>query len=183
MSAPDESAGREPLSDEVAARLYGILRRLTERAITAPGRGAEMDPTEIVHEAFVKLNASLDLHEVDRPGFISLAASVIRSVLVDAACRRAAHKRGGSHRRVTLDESALSVAGQALDVLDLDQALVRLAALDERQARIVELRFFGGLTNGEVGQLLGMTARAVSDEWVAARAFLRRLLTEPGNRA
>ena len=171
------SESEEPPA-ELVERLYATLRRLAERAYGDRAAAVALDPTDLIHEAYLKLSAALDLKEVDRPGFVSFAASVIRSVLVDAARRAAAGKRGGDRHRLTLDENALAGQARDLDVLELDEALAELARRDERQARIVELRFFGGLSNGEVGALLGLTAREASDEWVAARAFLRRLLSE-----
>lgn len=174
-SSGADSFGVDP-PDELVARLYGTLRELADHALARRSRDAGLDPTDLVHEAYVKLSAALDLKEVDRPGFVSFASTVIRSVLVDAARRQQSSKRGGNRQHVTLDESALASRAEDVDLLDLDEALTALAALDERQARIVELRFFGGLSNGETGELLGLSARAVSDEWVAARAFLRRSL-------
>jgi RNA polymerase sigma-70 factor (ECF subfamily) len=172
---PDTSP--EPRSmDQLVAEMYATLRGVADRAL---GRSGAMtfDATDLVHECYLKLSRMEEYRGIQRVEFVSLAATVIRNELVDRVRRRSAKKRGGDRVRVTLHED-LAVRPQAeIDLLDLDEGLQKLAGLDERQARIVELRFFGGLTNEEVAQILGLKPRAVADEWTAARVWLKRELS------
>jgi RNA polymerase sigma factor (TIGR02999 family) len=132
-----------------------------------------------VHDAFLRL--------VDRPAesfknrahFMAVAAKAMRQILTDHARRRAAQKRGGEWTQVTIDDGALARPGKAsVDVLALDEALGQLARLDERKARVVELRFFGGLTNEEVAEVLGLSRATIADDWTVARSWLRSELNK-----
>jgi RNA polymerase sigma factor (TIGR02999 family) len=169
--------------------MYQTLRQMARRELDSrrnPNRGANrganrgewaLDPTEIVHECYLKLSQAVDLAGLDRVGFIALAARVIRHTLVDQARTRGAIKRGGGVARVTLHEDAAISKEQDVDLLDLDEALAKLALLDERASRVVELRFFGGLTNEEAARVLEVSPRTVVDEWGMARAWLKRELS------
>ena len=161
--------------DELVAEMYTTLRELADRAI-GRGRGLTFDATDLVHECYIKLSRASEYQGLQRVEFVALAATVIRNELVDRARRRGAKKRGGDMERVTLDDEAAIGGGPPIDMLDLDEALKKLHGLDERQARIVELRFFGGLSNEEAAQILGVKPRLVADEWTFARAWLKREL-------
>jgi RNA polymerase sigma factor (TIGR02999 family) len=137
-------------------------------------RHHSLQPTGLVHEAYLRLAGSPDLAWHSRAQFFAIAARVMRQVLVDHARRRRAAKREGC--RVTLTEDAAPAAAP-LDVLDLEEALTELAALDPRQARVVELRYFAGLDVEETAEALGLSARTVKREWQTARAWLQRRLT------
>jgi RNA polymerase sigma factor (TIGR02999 family) len=162
--------------DALVADLYATLREIADRAM-GQGRGLTFDATDLVHECYIKLSQARAYEGLQRSEFVPLAATVIRNELVDRARRRGAKKRGGDRDKITLHEDAAADEGPPVDVLDLDAALEKLKALDERQARIVELRFFGGLTNEEAAEILGLSPRVVADDWTMARAWLKRELT------
>jgi RNA polymerase sigma-70 factor (ECF subfamily) len=169
------SAGSEPPA-ALGEAAYAELRALAAAHLRRERRGHTLQPTALAHEAWLRLGPAL---ASGASGGLQAAASrVLREILVDHARRRAAAKRGGAWRRVTLDPSACRLAERPLDLLALDEALERLARLDERQARVVELRFFGGLETAEVARVLGVSTRTVEGDWTMARAFLRRELEE-----
>lgn len=159
-----------PPIDRLVEGAYAELRRLAERYLGSADR--TLQPTAVVHEAYLKLAATDPEAWADREHFLAVAARAMRQILVDAARRRLADKRGGDRSRVTL--TGLPEAGpDGLDTLSLDEALTRLGALDPRQARVVELRFFGGLTVPEVAQVLDQSTATVERDWRRARAWLR----------
>jgi RNA polymerase sigma factor (TIGR02999 family) len=163
------SAAFEGAYDQLRRIAHGQLRRLRP--------GQTITTRSLVHEAFVKLVRDPVAAE-DRNHLFSLAARVMRQVLVDYARQRGARKRGGDARRITLDEDALPVEAVAEELLAVDRGLDRLHAVDERLARVVELRFFGGMTEDETAEALGVTARTVRRDWQKARAFLYRELQD-----
>jgi RNA polymerase sigma factor (TIGR02999 family) len=176
--AHDGAAPRTPRSmDALVEALYSTLREIAGRALRRGGPRATLDPTDLVHDCYVKLSHAAENYGLDRVGFVALAAHVIRNELVDRARRRGAKKRGGGRARLTLHDELTAGEGPPVDLIDLDDALSRLSALDERQAKVVELRFFGGLTIEETAQVLGIKPRAVADEWTMARAWLKRELS------
>ena len=130
----------------------------------------------MVHEAYLKLAEHQRVSSGEQVRFLAVAATAVRRALVEHARRRDAAKRGGGHRPVTLDEEAVAVAADSEDLLALDEALTRLAALDERLARVVECRYFGGLTEDETAEALGVKSRSVRRDWVKARGWLFREL-------
>jgi RNA polymerase sigma factor (TIGR02999 family) len=152
------------------------LRALAAAHLRRERRGHTLQPTALAHEAWLRLRSGGDL------GVAAAASRAIREILVEHARRRHAAKRGGAWRRVTLDPSLCGLPGREIDVLALDEALVRLAELDERQARVVDLRFFGGLDTAEVARVLEVSTRTVEGDWSMARAFLRRALGEDHGR-
>jgi len=167
--------------EEAAARLFPIvydeLRRLAASALRRERADHTLQPTALVHEAFLRLVDVPDAHWHDRSHFVAIAARAMRRVLVDHARGRNALKRGSAEVRVPLDDVDVP-SGESgdVDLVALDDVLERLAALDERQARIVELRFFGGLTVDETAALIGSSPRTVKRDWHMARAWLRREL-------
>jgi RNA polymerase sigma factor (TIGR02999 family) len=174
MTQDGEAAPRS--MDRLVAEMYATLRELADRAL-GRGRGLTFDATDLVHDCYIKLSKASEYQGLQRVEFVALAATVIRNELVDRARRRSAKKRGGDLGRVTLHDEVVVGEGAPVDLLDLDLALQRLAALDPRQARIVELRFFGGLSNEEAAEILGVKPRLVADEWTMARAWLKRELS------
>ena len=175
MTEPGEARPART-TDELVAEMYTTLRELADRAL-GRGRAVTYDATDLVHECYIKLSRVSAYQGLERVEFIALAATVIRNELVDRARRRGAKKRGGDRGRVTLHDEAAVGGGPPIDLLDLDEALQKLHGLDERQARIVELRFFGGLSNEEAAEILGVKPRLVADEWTMARAWLKRELS------
>jgi RNA polymerase sigma factor (TIGR02999 family) len=153
---------------------YDRLRAIAEGHIRRQGGSATLQATALVHEVYLKL-AQDSARYTDRTHLLCTAATAMRQILVDHARARHRLKRGGEFSRVTLDGSELAVAN-GLDVLILHDALDRLASWDERQARIVELRFFMGLSVAEVGELLAISEKTVAREWSMARAWLQREL-------
>ncbi len=162
--------------DGLFSATYEELRRLAAR-VRRDDRGATLNPTALVNEAYLKLIESSSLPPVSRLHFRRIAARAMRQVLVDAARRRHAHKRGGSVTFVTLDETREGEPASSGELLTLDGALDDLARLHERQAQVVELRFFGGLSLSEIAAVLEVSEATVDRDWRAARAWLARELS------
>jgi RNA polymerase sigma factor (TIGR02999 family) len=161
----------------LSALVYDELRRLAAAYMRRERAGHTLQPTALAHEALAELLAGARIEATDRAHFFAIVAGVMRRVLVDHARARGAAKRGGGQRRVNL-HSAVAIAPRAeVEAIALDEALSRLAALDARHARIVELRFYGGLSVEEVADLLGVSKRTVESDWTLARAWLHRELT------
>jgi RNA polymerase sigma factor (TIGR02999 family) len=160
--------------DRVWDLLYSELRVLARSQLRKPG--ATLDTTALVHEAYLKLVDAERIDLRDRSHFFALAAKVMREVVVDFARRTRAKKRGGDALRLTLDETVLAVEREASLVLALDQALDRLARLSERLGRVFELRYFGGLSEQETAEVLGVSLRTVQRDWLKSRAWLQREL-------
>lgn len=170
------AAAREPadLTAKLVPEMYAELRRLAERSLAGERAGHTLQPTALVHEVYLKLARQSRLAVQDRAHFLALAAVAMRQVLVDHARAHAALKRGGGWKRVTLAENVAVSPGGTEDVLVLDGALTALAEYDPRASRVVELRFFGGLTEVEVAAEMGMSERWVRGQWTFARAWLQR---------
>jgi len=162
--------------DEVVELTYQELRAIAHRRLVARGRGGTLSTTALVHEAYLKLVDQSQSGWKDRAHFFALASLAMRHVLVDRARERQALKRGGEHRQVTLNDDVTSVEEQADVLLQIDEALERLAAFEPRLAQVVECRFFGGLTEADTAEALGVTIRTVQRDWVKARVLLRRAL-------
>jgi RNA polymerase sigma factor (TIGR02999 family) len=160
------SADGDLLADEV----YAQLRAIAGRHFRAQPAGHTLQPTALVHEAYLKL---ADRPFESRGHFVAVAARAMRQILVDRARRAAAGRHGAGARRIAIDESLIADRGRdELDILAVDDALARLAALDARKARVVELRFFGGLDIEETAQILGIARSTVTEDWRFARAWL-----------
>ena len=164
-------------TDPIAARLYEELRDLASR-ILGDEHGLAVDATDLVHECYLKLARIAEFRALGRSRFLSLAASLLRRILVDIARRRQAKKRGAGWQRTTLSGASAELGDgeDEVDLLELDEALDRLESVDPRQRRIVELRFFAGLSGEEIALELGVSRRTVTKEWTLARAWLRREL-------
>jgi RNA polymerase sigma factor (TIGR02999 family) len=161
--------------------VYAELRRQAGLALRREGDGHTLQPTALVHEAWLRLDGQPDARWESRTQFFAVAAQTMRRVLVDHARTRLALKRGGGATRVSLahaDRAGAVEAGggprDAVELLALDDALARLAALDPHKARLVELRYFAGLTIHEAAAALGVSAATVGRDWVVARMWLRR---------
>ena len=174
------SGGDHAAASRLLPMIYGELRALAGSFLRAERPDHTLEPTALVHEAYLKLVGQAQVTWAGRAHFLAVAASAMRRILADHARRRRAAKRGGHWHRITLDEAVAPDAGCTLDVLDLDEALHKLASLDQRKSRVVELRFFGGLTNQAVAEVLGVSRKTVADDWTVARLWLRR---ELGGRA
>jgi RNA polymerase sigma factor (TIGR02999 family) len=170
-------------TDELVPLLYAELRRLAQALMARERPGATLQPTALVHEAYLRLVGGGSVEWRDRAHFVAAAAVAMRRILIERARRRLRLKRGGARERVTLDEANLPHEVPPRELLALDAALEELRALDPAMARVVELRYFGGLTVEEAAEVLGSSVRTVHRQWAAARAWLHRAL-EPssGNR-
>jgi RNA polymerase sigma-70 factor (ECF subfamily) len=157
--------------------VYNELRRLARHYLSHERPGHTLQATALVHEVYLRLIPQGDATFEDRGKFIGIAAHVMRQILVEHARARSRHKRGGEQARVPLDETIAAIdPGDPGRWEDLDRALDRLAELDPRQAQIVELRYFGGLTIEETAQVLNISPKTVKRDWAMARAWLRREL-------
>jgi RNA polymerase sigma factor (TIGR02999 family) len=155
---------------------YGELRNLAHRYLRNQRQGHTLQSTALVHEAYLRLANQHDLHFENEKQFFGLAALIMRQILVDYARSRAAAKRDGGFR-LTLDDSLSLGSGNDLELIALDDALSSLAQLDIQQSRIVELRFFGGLSIEEAAEVLEISPATVKRHWATARAFLHREMT------
>lgn len=180
------SRGEGAAADHLLPMVYDELRRLAARALRRESPDHTLEATALVHEAYLKLVDQSRVDWQNRGHFFAVAAQAMRRILIDHARRHHAKKRGGDVRLVPLDEVAVLLAGSedaavaASDLVALDRALDRLAAVDQQQARLVELRFFAGLTLEETATALGVSVSTVKLDWRLARAWLRRELAREG---
>jgi RNA polymerase sigma-70 factor (ECF subfamily) len=170
------SRGDERALGNLAEAVEQQLHRVAGAYLRREGPQTSLQPTALVNEAFVRLIEWRSIEWRDRAHFFAVAAKIMRRVLVSQAVARQCDKRGGSAVLVSLDE-ALGAADRSIDFVLLDEALYKLASFDERKSRIIELRFFGGLTMEETAEVLEMSERSVYREWDLARAWLFRELT------
>jgi RNA polymerase sigma factor (TIGR02999 family) len=169
-------AGDRSALDALLPVVYAELHRQAERALRRETPGHTLQATALVHEAYLRLVEQDHARWQNRAQFLGVAAHLMRRVLVDHARARHAAKRGGAAEAVTLGDVDVAREAPGVDVLALHEALERLAGLDPAQARLVELRFFGGLTIEETAEALGISPATVKREWATARAWLRREL-------
>jgi RNA polymerase sigma-70 factor (ECF subfamily) len=169
-------------AEQLMPLVYDELRRLARGFMAREGPDHTLQPTALVHEAYLRLVDQSRVNWRGRSHFRAVGARMMRRILIDHARRRGGLKRGGGLQRVTLGDSLLSPPDPDVDLpelLALNDALDELTRLDERQARVVELRFFGGLTTAEIAETLGVSERTVGDDWKHGRAWLRRQLSRP----
>lgn len=174
MSDSRPDAPREGGLDGQMDQVYSTLRTIARRAVRGRTGRRILEPTELVHEVYLKLARS-HRESLARAELLALAASALRSVLVDHARELATLRRGSNHRHVTLNGGALEQRSE-VDILALHESLNRLAALDPRMAKVVELRFFAGLELDEIAAALGVSSRTVDKDWALAKAWLHREL-------
>jgi RNA polymerase sigma-70 factor (ECF subfamily) len=181
MSSPDVTQILQEVSGgdrDAPARLmplvYDELRRLADHYLRQERPDHTLQPTALVHEAYLKLIDQTRVDWQNRAHFFGVAAQLMRRILVDHARRHRASKRGGFQQKLALDEAVDYSQPRDVDLVALDEALNVLAKLDERQSRIVELRFFGGLTIEETAEALGVSPATVKVDWSMAKAWLRR---------
>jgi RNA polymerase sigma factor (TIGR02999 family) len=178
-------AGNQTVVPQLVPLVYDELRQLAARYIHRERSGHTLQATALVHEAYLRLVDQSDIQWQNRAHFIGVAARVMRQILVDYARGRGAAKRGGDQDKLPLEEAKVSLDNSAAisddrlaGLLDLEDALNRLAEFDPQQARMVELRFFGGLTVEETGEVLGISPASVKREWTMARSWLHREMTK-----
>ena len=165
--------GRRDALDQLMPLVYADLRRVAAGYMRHESPGHSLQPTALVHEAYVRLIDQRQVHWRNRAHFFGVAAGMMRRILVDHARSRRADKRGGAWERVTLVEDQVAGGAQEVDVLALHESLERLAALNARQERIVELRYFGGLTIQEAAEVVGISEATAVRDWTVAKAWLR----------
>jgi RNA polymerase sigma factor (TIGR02999 family) len=166
------SEGNTAARDELIPLVYEELRRLARRFLAGQRSNHSLQSTALVHEAYLRLVDCSSVHWQTRAQFFGLAAQLMRQILVDHARTRNAAKRKGNHLTLTLDQAAALPKKPQIDLIALDDALNELAALDARQSKIVELRFFGGLSIEDTSYVLGISPKTVKREWATARTWL-----------
>jgi RNA polymerase sigma factor (TIGR02999 family) len=169
------SDGDETALEKLVPLVYQELHRLASRYMRGERSGHLLQTTALVNEAYLRLHETNHMRWQDRNHFYAVAARAMRRVLVDFARARKQHKRNGG-RQVSFDEALTIGRDRSADIVAVDDALTTLAKLDRRQSQIVELRFFGGLTEPDIARLLGVSPRTVSSEWRLARSWLLREL-------
>lgn len=173
------SEGKREVESRLLPQVYAELRRLAGRYMRQERANHTLQPTALVHEAYMRLVQQPQVPWQSRAHFFATASQLMRHILVDHARARLAGKRGGMQHQVTLDEAILPANERSVDVLALHEAIETLTGLDARQGRIVELHFFGGLTFDEIALVLDCSVRTVKSEWSMARAWLRKDLAKP----
>jgi RNA polymerase sigma factor (TIGR02999 family) len=174
--------GDEAARDQLMPLVYEELRRLAHRYMGRERVGHTLQTSGLVNEAYLRLIDQTQVHWQNRAHFFGIAAQMMRRILVDYARSRGHAKRGGGARQVSLDEVALVSEARAADVVALDAALMGLSEFDERKSRIVELRFFGGLSIEETAEVLSVSPGTVMRDWTLAKAWLRREMMAEDNR-
>jgi RNA polymerase sigma factor (TIGR02999 family) len=168
------SSGDKAALDELTPLVYAELRRLAHRQMRREGPDHTLESAELVHEAYLRLVDQTRAQWQDRSQFYAVSSQIIRRILVDYARARQRAKRGGGATMLALDEAFGSAGQRSLDMVALDDALNGLAQLDPRQCRLVEMRFFGGLSIEEAASALGISKATANRDWVTARAWLLR---------
>ena len=173
----DEAIEDRPAAiDAMAPLVYAELRRLAHAYMRSERPNHTLQATALVNEAFLRLLRERHVAWQNRAHFCAIAANAMREILVEQARRHRAHKRGGTAVRVSIEDVPVAVPAQSIDALALDEALRRLAARDARRARIVQLKYFGGMTIEEIAEVTGTSPATAKRDWVLARAWLRREL-------
>ena len=175
LPAGHPGGGRASL-DQLMPDVYDDLRALARRRLAAGASGDTLSTTGLVHEAYLKLAGRSQVSWTDKGHFVALAALAMRHVLVDHAKARSAFKRDGMRLQVTLDDELVPADDQPELLLQLHDALDRLTAVEPRLAQIVDCRFFGGFSEEEIAESLGVTTRTIQRDWVKARMLLRRAM-------
>jgi len=170
--------GDKEALDQLMPIVYDELRLQAARYLRREQAGHTLQTTALIHEAYVRLVDQRNVQWQNRAHFFGIAAQLMRRILVDHARTKKRVKRGGSNVRVSLGDATVAVKGQDLDVVALDEALDRLARIDEQQSRVVELRFFSGLTVEETAEVMGISTATVKRDWSMAKAWLHRELSE-----
>lgn len=173
----DHQAGNRASLDQLVPLVYDELRRLAAFQLRQERKDHTLQPTALVHEAWLRLINQREVNWLNRAQFFGLAAEMMRRILVNHALARKAEKRGGSEPRLSLEEAFWFAEQREVDLVLLDEALHRLKVLDPQQCRIVEMRFFAGLTILEVAEVLKISPATVKREWRAAKAWLYQQIT------
>jgi RNA polymerase sigma factor (TIGR02999 family) len=169
--------GERAAFDELFPLVYDVLRRIAHRKLSAEREGHTLSTTDLVHEAYLKLVRFDRIEWQGRAHFLAVAAQAMRNILVDYALKRKTAKRGGGRAEGALSEALAVVEAPAAELLALHEAMQRLEAIDPRQSRVVECRFFAGMSIEETAEALGVSPASVKRDWTLARAWLNRELS------
>jgi len=175
------SGGDQAALEKLMPLVYAELHRLAKRYMGHEHAGHSLQTSALVNEAYLRLVDAHGVHWQNRTHFFAVSAQIMRRILVDFARARQNLKRGGGALQVTLDEGLVVSPESGADLLSLDEALEKLAALNPRQSKVVELRYFGGLNEEEVAEALNVSQRTVRHDWSLARAWLYRELSRRGD--
>lgn len=171
------SDGKQAALDELYPLVYDELHRLARRYMSRERKGHTLQTTALINEAYVRLVDQRNVHWSNRSHFFAISAQIMRRILIDHARRHAYAKRGGGLHQVSLEEAATVTPEQSSELIRLDEALKSLADMDPRRSRVVELRYFGGLSNEEIAGVLHVSTNTVTRDWNMARAWLYQQLT------
>ena len=171
------SDGNQSALDELYPLVYEELHRLARRYMVRERKGHTLQTTALINEAYVRLVDQKNVHWANRSHFFAISAQIMRRILIDHARRHAYAKRGGGAHQVSLDEAASVTPEQSLQLVRLDEALKSLAEMDPRRSQVVELRYFGGLNNEEIADVLKISENTVTRDWNMARAWLHQQLS------
>lgn len=177
------SDGNQAVLEELLPLVEDELHRIARRYMSRERQGHTLQTTALVNEAYIRLAAAKDINWQSRAHFFALAASIMRRIMIDYARRRRNQQHGAGALRVTLDEAALVADERGTELLALDEALDELTLKYPRKGRVIELRFFGGLTVEEAATVLKIDARTVKRDWLFARAWLHNKISEGSSRA
>ncbi len=177
LTLPSSDDSDRSTADKIFEIVYDELRLLASNLMRHERIDHTLQPTALVHEAYCRLVDQTRIEWHSRAHFYGIASRAMRQILVDHARRHSAEKRGGDRQRVTLDERLGIGVRPNVEILELDEVLKKLAEMDPRMARVVELRTFGGLTGDEIAHVLGITRRTVQEDWRVARMWLNRKLS------
>ncbi|MFK7765982.1 MAG: ECF-type sigma factor [Mariniblastus sp.] len=166
------AGGKDQAISELVPLVYSQMRKIAANAVRGE-KQSQCDPTELVHEAYIRMVGNQNLAWKSRSHFFGACAVVIRRILVDQARAAGRQKRGGQLKRVLLEGEKIGQPDGQFDLIELDEALLKLSELSPRQAKLVELRFFGGLTEKEAAEVLQISKRTASGDWVMAKAWLK----------
>jgi RNA polymerase sigma factor (TIGR02999 family) len=172
----DWSAGEADAAAHLVPAIYAELRHMARQYLQRERGDHTLQPTALVHEAYLRLANQKGAHWRNRAQFFAVAGQLMRRILVDHARAHLAEKRGGSAKKIELDEAALPPEERAANLVALDEALTELAAVDARKSRVVELRFFGGLTIEETAETMSLNSATVRRDWTFAKAWLHRAI-------
>ena len=171
------SDGNQSALDKLYPLVYEELHRLARRYMSRERKGHTLQTTALINEAYVRLVDQRNVHWANRSHFFAISAQIMRRILIDHARRHAYAKRGGGAQQVSLEEVAVVAREQSSEILRLDEALKILAKMDPRRCHVVELRYFGGLSNEEIAGVLKVSENTVTRDWNLARAWLHQQLT------
>ncbi|HJU91915.1 MAG TPA: sigma-70 family RNA polymerase sigma factor [Pyrinomonadaceae bacterium] len=171
------SEGNQSALDELYPLVYGELHRLARRYMSRERKGHTLQTTALINEAYVRLVDQKNVHWANRSHFFAISAQIMRRILIDHARRHTYAKRGGGAQQVSLEEVAMVVRNPGAELVKLDEALKILAKMDPRRCHVVELRYFGGLSNEEIAGVLKVSENTVTRDWNLARAWLHQQLT------